>query len=311
MPQGAAFGGERRAGGNPNGTVGGKSSGSSSGPRANAQAQVNRAYQSAPAAAPAMAGNATVADRMIATGQVRAPSIPAAGVAQGNYATQGDAYNQYATAVGDYATRSLAGRIGAALAGPFVDQQEPMAGNPRSFSHGTYHTTSNPGGIVGSMAPMGIGSIAGPALGAGYTAAGLPEVWHGGNDQPDIRNGIFGNAPPGYDMGKSFDDMGGTHAEWGFGGGGPTPPGGNQTGGGNMTAFPAPVASAPGGAPFGAQPTPAAPTGQPSPAAGLNGLFSPRLPNHSLPQGFQSAFPNSLSDADKALLYAKALGGGA
>jgi hypothetical protein len=36
-------------------------------------------------------------------------------------------------------------------------------------------------------------------------------------------------------------------------------------------------------------------------------MFNPKLPNHSLPFGFNSAFPNSLSEQDKALLYANAL----
>jgi hypothetical protein len=64
---------------------------------------------------------------------------------------------------------------------------------------------------------------------------------------------------------------------------------------------------APGGAPFGPQTggstTPTA-TQQP-------GLFSPKIANHSLPYGYQSAFPNSLSDEDKRLLYAQLLNTGA
>jgi hypothetical protein len=67
-----------------------------------------------------------------------------------------------------------------------------------------------------------------------------------------------------------------------------------------MAAFGGTQATAAGGAPFGPQPTQ---TGTATPPAYGNG----RLPNHSLPYGYQSLFPNSLSDEDKALLYAKAL----
>lgn len=151
-------------------------------------------------------GNATVADHAIATGRVSAPSVPSGGVARGNYNSQVDAYNDYAKAVGGYATRGFVDKALDFLGGSFYDAQEPMAGNPRSFAGGDYHSTSNPGGILGGVAGMaipGLGTLTGPALGAAYTASGLPEVWHGGLDQPDLRGGLFGN---------TTNPMGGTQA---------------------------------------------------------------------------------------------------
>lgn len=217
---------------------GGKSSGSSGNSgtvKANPQAQVNRAYQTAPTSAPVRAGNATVADHLIATGAIRAPSIPSSGVAQGNYSTQGDAYNDYSNAVGQYATRGLLGRIGSFLAGPFVDQKEPMAGNPRSFANGTYHTASNPGGIVAGMVPYG-GTLLGRAASPLYDASGLPDIWHGGYSQPDVRTGIFGNAPAGTDLGRTFSQMGGMYGAPGPANGQPGATGLRQGGAGGPTA---------------------------------------------------------------------------
>lgn len=108
----------------------------------------------------------------------------------------------------------------------------------------------------------------------------------------------MGNTPGGYDMGKSFADLGGTGG--GIGPGGPTSQMAGKPTQSNpmLAAFQGPQAQAPGGAAFGAQPK--APVQSPA-------MFSPNLPNHTLPQGFASAFPNSLSPADKALLYANAL----
>lgn len=151
-------------------------------------------------------GSATVADHAIATGRIGAPSIPSGGVAKGNYPSQVDAYNDYSKAVGDYETRGFFGKALDFLGGSFYDQQEPMAGNPRSFAGGSYHSTSNPGGILGGLAGMavpGLGMLAGPALGSAYTAAGLPLAWHGGLEQPDLRGGMFGN---------TSTPMGGTQA---------------------------------------------------------------------------------------------------
>lgn len=251
------------------------------------------------------AGTAAVADHMIATGQISAPSIPGGGVAQGNYSSQDNAYNDYSGAVGDYATRNFGNRLADFLGGSFYNENEPMAGNPRSFSGGKFHSSSNPGGVLaGLVAPYGSGLIAGPVGSAIYNKAGLPEVWHGGLDQPDVRTGPFGNAPAGTDLGKTFADMGGLNGAPGAnpGQGAPRSGGYSNTGnGGNaMAAFQGPTATAPGGAAFGPQPS--APQQDP-----MSAFFRPRVPNHSVPQGYQSAFPNSLSPEDMALLYGKAL----
>ncbi len=92
------------------------------------------------------AGNATVADHLVATGAISTPSIPSNGVARGNYPSQDDAYNDYSKAVGDWSTRNFGNRLADFLAGPLYDENEPMAGNPRSFAGGRFHSSSNPAG---------------------------------------------------------------------------------------------------------------------------------------------------------------------
>lgn len=169
---------------------------------------------------PSKAGNPTVADHMIATGRISAPSIPSGGVARGNYPTQDDAYNDYSKAVGSYATRGWLDKALDFLGGGFYDPQEPMAGNPRSYAGGDFHSTSNPGSILGGLAGMfagPLGPVVGPAAGAAYTAAGLPEIWHGGYEQPDIRTGLMGNSTA--PMGGSMADIGSGHT---FSSGGPS-----------------------------------------------------------------------------------------
>jgi hypothetical protein len=249
--------------------------------------------------------SAAAADHLVAMGKIKTPSIPSGGVAQGNYKTQDDAYTDYSKAVGDWGTRNFGNRLADFLGGAFYDENEPMAGNPRSFAGGKFHSSSNPGGIAaGLLSPYGSGLISGPLASNLYQNAGLPSVWHGGLTQPDVRTGPFGNAPAGTEMGATDSQvaagMQGNNNSPAPGmagsGGGNTGNGGNQ-----MAAFGGPAAQAPGGAPFGAQP--GTPPGMPAFPA------QPGLPNHTLPQGYESLFPNSLTAEDKALLYGKALMG--
>ena len=136
------------------------------------------------------AGNATTADSMIATGQINVPSIGPNGMAQGNYNSQQDAYTDFGRAVGAYATRGLAGKIGDAIAGPFYDEQEPISQNPRTFASGTFHSSTNPLGAAAAIAGMATGI---PGLGTAGSiigdAVGIPHVSHGGYSQPDT--GIY------------------------------------------------------------------------------------------------------------------------
>lgn len=171
----------------------------------------NREAMAKSSGAKASGMSTAAADHLVATGKIRTPSIPAGGVAPGNYATQDEAYNDFAKAVGSYATRGFIDRALDFLGGGFYDAQEPMAGNPRSFAGGDYHTSSNPGSILGGFAGMlapGSGTLVGPALGGAYTALGLPDIWHGGYSQPDYRSGLLGNSSQ--PMGGSFADIGGT-----------------------------------------------------------------------------------------------------
>src|SRR4051812_21793605 len=72
-------------------------------------------------------GDAAVADHMIATGHSSAPSLPGGGAAKGTFNTRDDPYQNFSTAVGDYATRGILGRVADFIAGPLYDQNEPMA----------------------------------------------------------------------------------------------------------------------------------------------------------------------------------------
>lgn len=146
----------------------------------------------------------------IYAGRISTPSIPAGGVATGNFPTQDDAGAAYSKAVGSHATRGTLGRIMDAILGGLYDENEPMAGNPRSFAGGNWHSSSNPGGVIGGllggMVP-GLGLATGPIASRAYTGLGLPDVWHGGLDQPDMRNGLMGNTDN--PMGGSYADLGG------------------------------------------------------------------------------------------------------
>lgn len=180
------------------------------------------------------AGNATVADQMVATGRISAPSIPSGGVAKGNYNSQVDAYNDYAKAVGEYDTRGMFGRVMDFIGGPLFDQQEPMAGNPRSFAGGSFHSTTNPGGVLGALAPYGVGNVLGPLASKAYAGLGLPQAWHGGYDQPDMRNGVFGNTQNA--MGGTLADAADRVNGGGFGPGGAPNMAGGGTGQGGQFA---------------------------------------------------------------------------
>jgi hypothetical protein len=167
--------------------------------------------------------SSAAADHLVAMGRVSTPSIPGTGVAQGNYSTQDQAYADYAKSVGQYANRGFIDRAMDWLGGGFYDPKEPMAGNPRSFAGGDFHSTTNPGSVLGGLAGLfggGVGSVLGKIAGPAYTAAGLPEIWHGGYGQPDMRTGPLGN---------TTNPMGGTMADIG---GGHTYPSGGAPGGG-------------------------------------------------------------------------------
>lgn len=169
--------------------------------------------------------------------------------------------------------------------------QAPDLNRPKTYTGGDYHLGVNPAELAGGLLSMyGSGLISGPMAGKVYTAMGGQNVMLGG---PDVPGGWdpkgAGAAVPNQAQGNGVSgaqNMAGAFS--------------NTGGGGNA------VAQQPGGASFGAQPTTMA-SAQPTPAA--QGMFTPQLPNHTLPKDYASMFPNSLSEQDKALLYAKALGG--
>ena len=176
---------------------------------------------------------------------------------------------------------------------PFgFSMQAPDYNKPKTYVGGDYHMGVNPMALAGSLlggASMipGAGTVAGYGLGKAYELAGGNNVMLGGGDVP-----------------KSW-------TAWGGGGQGNTVPGSQNMAqehamGGTQTAM-----GTPGGAPFGPQPTTTPSVPGASPGGTASGYFRPQLANHTVPQGYPSAFPNSLTEDDKRLLYAKALMGAA
>lgn len=206
---------------------------------------------------------------------------------------QGAVADYGANYLGDPASRAVKAFTGVGL-------QRPNPNRPTTFANGLSHTGVDPLGVALGAAGAAVGVPVGAIYGLGKQITG----WDG----PEV---TVGNASPGIPgPGQGFDYSGaGPQGRFGQGTGQAGAAAlGNPTGGGGMAAFPNPVATAPGGAPFGAQPGPTVGAQAPNPMAAF---FNPKIPNHSLPQGYQSLFPNSLSDADKALLYGQKLMGGA
>jgi len=211
-------------------------------------------------------------------------------VAPGSYGLSSNETKQYNSAKTEYANRGFLGRAFDFMSP--VHRIDPQINQPSSYANGTTHYGVNPGGLaaglIGGAIMPGAGLFTGPLGSAAYDATGQHELVLSG---------------PGAGFSTSYPDGGpGYNSASGYAGPKSDPRApqmkADQSG---VSAFAgAPVSSAPGGAPFGAQPSTAA-------ADPMNAFFRPKVPNHTLPQGFQSAFPNSLSAEDMALLYGQAL----
>ena len=192
----------------------------------------------------------------------------------------------------------------------FVNAMSPMGfsmeppdiARPQTFSGSTYHLGWNPGSLMGlatgAVVP-GSGLITGPMGQAAYTALGGKNPILTGPGKMGMPTwDAPGTGNPKNPMG-AFTPGGGQLA-----GAAPAHLSGNTGNGGGMGAFP--QQNAPGGAAFGAQPSQQAqvPTNT---GNSMAAFFTPKIANHTLPQGYQSMFPNSLSAEDMALLYGKAL----
>lgn len=200
----------------------------------------------------------------------------------------------YYGGLSDYAvnyTDDPASRIVKGLTG--IGLRKPNYDNPSTYSHGLAHTNVDPLGVALGVAGMAVGAPIGAAYGLGKTLTGY--------EGPQVK---LGDASPGTPQpGQGFNYSGtGPQGRYGPGTSAPSQTGalGNPTQGGSMGT----PAMPPGGAPFGAQPSAPALGAPAAPVSGMTGIA-----NHSLPYGYNSMFPNSLTDQDKALLYAKALGG--
>lgn len=208
--------------------------------------------------------------------------------APGSYGLSGPETRAYNAAKTEYQNRSLGKRV-VDFMSP-LKSIDPQINQPSSYQGGQYHHGFNPAGAVaGMLSPYGSGLLTGPLAGSLYNQQGGHNVVLTGE---------------GSGWSTSYPDGGpGYNSSTGYGGpaGQPTSPQGKGQQGGTLQPYG--LTSNPGGAPFGAQPTrapaqPAAPS-----------MFSPQIPNHTVPYGYQSAFPNSLTEKDKQLLYAQYLMG--
>jgi hypothetical protein len=175
---------------------------------------------------------------------------------------------------------------------PGFRQEDPNWNDAATYMGGTYHDSWSPWGAVAELA-----GVASPLPGTSFLTGMAGNALA---DELGAERYVFGSgwgpavAPP-----SSSTSPQAAAKEAALRG---TPAlAGRPTDSGGFGA----VANAPGGAPFGPQPTQNAALSQNNSPA----MFTPKLANHSLPQGYQRMFPSSLSEQDKALLYAQALGG--
>lgn len=220
-------------------------------------------------------------------------NAPNTSIAPGGYGLSSDEKRQYEGAKTEYANRSFGKRVFDFFSP--VKSVDPQINQPSSYAGGKYHHGFNPAGLIGgavagALVP-GAGMVAGPALSS---------IWNGSGMHDVVLTG------PGYGFSKSYPDGGpGYNSSTGYGGPSSSSPNGpNAQNTGNapgLTAFPGTPKPVPSGAPFG--PDTGAVT-QPNP---MSAFFKPKLPNHSLPPGYSSMFPGSLSPEDMGMLYAQAL----
>lgn len=220
-------------------------------------------------------------------------SIPGKAQSWSSWKDQVDKYNQAAR---EWNGRTFVDRA-LNFAAPFgLTSVAPDLNHPKTYTGGTFHTGLNPaelgGAVLGAAIPApGASSVLSKVFGLGYDAAGGRPVMLTGEEVP-----------------KDWDPRGAQPADTNKPA--PNPMGGlsgERTGAAGAWAGGNPVQNAPGGAPFGAQPVQGGMTGgNPAPT-----MFTPKIANHSLPKGYESLFPGSLTEEDKKLLYAQALMGGA
>lgn len=214
---------------------------------------------------------------------------PDTATAPGSYGLSSSETRAYNAAKQEYQDRSFGKRVVDFLSP--IKSIDPQINQPASYANGQYHHGINPAGLAaGVVSPWGSGLVTAPIAGSIYNNMGGHNVvltGPGGGFSTSYPDG-----GPGYNSSTGYagpnTDRGMPQQKADQGGALPTTPN-------------------PGGAPFGPQPAPATAQAQ---APQAPSMFRPQIPNHSLPYGFNSAFPNSLSEQDKALLYAKALGGG-
>lgn len=219
------------------------------------------------------------------TGQSNPGQVGTGGVGSNYEAARSDYISNYRNDIPSRVAKFFTG----------VGLQQPNINRPSTYANGLSHTGVDPLGAALGVAGMAFP----PAIAAGklYSLGKLAT----GYDGPEI---TIGNASPAAPQpGQGFNYSGtGPQGHYGPGTSAPGQTGalGNPTQGGSMGTPAMPL----GGAPFGAQPSAPALGAPAAPASGMTGIA-----NHSLPYGYNSMFPNSLTDQDKALLYAKALGG--
>lgn len=126
-------------------------------------------------------------------------------------------FKEHQDAVRDFVNRSKLGKFADFALGSFYNENVPDINNPRSFSGGTWHSSTNPYGVAaGMLSPYGSGFLTGPIVDQATVAAGIPgsQLWHGGSGPNS-----WGEASGGGLLG---------------GGGNPSDPQGNRGAGGGL-----------------------------------------------------------------------------
>ncbi len=240
---------------------------------------------------------------------LRGPTDPT-GQYAGHTTSIGGAGSTYQGASSDYANRGPIAKVIGALT-PF-GVQKPSLNQPSTYTNGLSHYGFNPVSLAGA-----IGGLAVPGLGVAGQLGGMAYNALGG------KNVVTGSASPG-PVGPETHDYSGASSPGGNPGG--SPGGGYGQHGGGFGNFipPSPQTNpmAAFGAPTTLPRTPTVPDGiaphgnvnpvpQGGPGTGI-GIPPPGvggIANHSLPQGYASLFPNSLTAQDKARLYGQKLMG--
>lgn len=117
------------------------------------------------------------------------------------------------------------------IGGPFIDVNKPQTNVPQSYRNSDWHTSTNPGGVLGSLAGgaalPGLGMFTGWLGSKAWNSAGLPQMWHGGGMASGVPGGVqtaSGSRGPSLGGGKNEPGFNGATPGSPLGLGNPTTP---------------------------------------------------------------------------------------